>query len=267
MQVWGGVRAYAGIHTKSILAAVRDFTEYYPDPNAAIIATADIAGYNLIDGWVVFFFYNGPKPPPTVFANFTRIPHILDLTAERSFHDMLLFDNNFVVRNSIYTIGTETAPLPNSTVGTQVMQGFYDSWHSEATKIPWIPGLVASLALQPLPKSIGRISKEKGPSVLEFDDEVDRIVFELDYSYWYETDDITVNRAMESTYKGLRAKTQEYIKGGLLPKAHLPLFMNDAFFMQDYWGRVNGASVHRATAAKYDPKQFWKSRTKGFHIQ
>jgi len=116
-----------------MLAAIRAYTEHNSDPKAGIIATAEVTGHNLVDIWILFLFYNGPKPPPEVFAKFTKISSIMDTTKTRSFDDLVRFNNNFVLRNSRYTIATETMPLPNATVGAEVMKGIYDTWHRVAT--------------------------------------------------------------------------------------------------------------------------------------
>jgi hypothetical protein len=214
----------------------------------------------------VFFFYNGPKPPAEVFANFTNTWSLIDTTKTRTFHDLVTFNNNFVLRNSRYTIATETMPLPNATVGTEVMKGIYNTWHDIASSVKTVPGVVVSIAFQPMPKSINRISKENGGLVLDLDDSVDRIILELDYSYFNEKDDDLIDQATVKTYSSLGQKIQEYIEAEKLPKAHLPLFMNDAYFRQDYWGRLksNNAKVHQETKRKFDPDAFWEKRIKGF---
>jgi hypothetical protein len=159
-------------------------------------------------------------------------------------------------------------PLPNSTMGTEVLKGLYDTWHSVARTVKSVPGAIVSIAFQPLPKSINRISKEYGGLVLDFDDSVDRIIIELDYSYWNAADDDTIDQATVNTYTGLGAKVQEYIKAQKLPDAHLPLFMNDAYFRQDYWGRLksSNAQAHKETKRRLDPDGIFGKRTKGFKI-
>jgi hypothetical protein len=97
-KVWGGHRVFAGGKTTQLLAAIRDYTEYNTDPKAGTIPTAELTTYGLVDIWVVFFFYNGPTPPPEVFANFTKIPESLSTTQTRSYDDLVRFNNNFVVR-------------------------------------------------------------------------------------------------------------------------------------------------------------------------
>jgi hypothetical protein len=267
-QVWGGVRVYSSAKTPQLLAAIRDYTEHNSDPKAGIIPTAELTGYNLVDIWVVFFFYNGPKPPADVFGNFTKISHVIDTTKARSFHDLVTFNNNFVLRNSRYTIATETMPLPNATAGVEVMKGIYDTWHEVASSAKSVFGSVVSIAFQPMPRSFNRISKENGGLVLDLDDSVDRIILELDYSYFNENDDALIDQKTVKTYSSLGQKIQEYIKAQKLPDAHLPLFMNDAYFRQDYWGRLKSANskLHQKTKKKFDPDAFWEKRIKGFKL-
>lgn len=49
------------------------------------------------------------------------------------------------------------------------------------------------------------MAKQKGGDLLDFDDDIDRLIFELDYSYVLEDlDTDTVDGAMVEAYSGLR---------------------------------------------------------------
>lgn len=49
------------------------------------------------------------------------------------------------------------------------------------------------------------MAKQKGGDLLDFDDDIDRIIFELDYSYVFEDlDSDTVDGAMVQAYSGLQ---------------------------------------------------------------
>lgn len=51
------------------------------------------------------------------------------------------------------------------------------------------------------------MAKEKGGDLLGFDDDIDRIIFELDYSYVFEDlDSDTVDGAMVQAYSGLQTR-------------------------------------------------------------
>lgn len=255
--------------TPELLNAIRDFTENYDDyPKAGIIATTDLTLANLVDVWIIFMFYDDPTVPAGVFDGFDAIQETLDLTQTRSMHDMLLFDNTFVLQGSIYTIATETMPLPNSTVGPTVMQGIYDTWHDVAVSAGPVPGAIVSMALQPLPKRIHQKAKELGGVVMDFEEGLDGIVIELDYSHLLSINHPFIDQKTVETYTALGDKITEYQQAGLLPEAHRPLFMNDAYFRQDYWGRLKPETKARFQAIqdKYDPLNILQARTEGFHV-
>jgi hypothetical protein len=260
---------FPSTETSAVLEAVRMFTENYDDyPKAGIIATTDLTLDNLVDVWIVFMFYDGPTPPAGVFDPFNKIVPLLDLTQTRSMHDMLLFDNTFVLKGQIYTIATETMPLPNATAGPIVMNGIYDAWHEVASTAGNVPGAIVSMALQPLPKRFIRNANELGGVVMDFDDDIDRIVIELDYSHWFPADHPQIDQATVETYTTIGNKVKEYQNTGLLAEAHLPLFMNDAYFRQDYWGRLKPETTQRfkAIQERYDPLGILSARTQGFHV-
>jgi len=207
-QVWGGVRLYPSTWTREILAAVRDFTEN-GDEKAGLIAAADTTGFNLVETWVVIIFYNGPTPPSNVFAHSDKIPHVADTLKTRSFHDLMVYNNNFVLKNSICTIGAETTVLPNRTVAVDVMMGYYDGWRANARSVGNVYGLVASIAFQPMPMIITRKSNQYGGVALNIDDSVDHLIFELDYSYWFERDTPRIDAIMQKSYADLGAKVKD----------------------------------------------------------
>jgi hypothetical protein len=95
---------FADDKTPKILAAIRDFTEYYPDPKAAIIATGESTVYGAVGIWTIFFFYDGPSPPVGVFDNFTRLPSFADTTKTRTFTDLVYANNAFSLNGSFYTV-------------------------------------------------------------------------------------------------------------------------------------------------------------------
>jgi FAD/FMN-containing dehydrogenase len=105
-QIWGGQRFYSAAQTPKMLAAIRDFTEHYPDPRAAIIATSETTLYGALGLWVVFFFYNGPVVPQNVFANFSKISHISSNTKTQSFSSFVYDNNKFSLNGSYYAVST-----------------------------------------------------------------------------------------------------------------------------------------------------------------
>jgi hypothetical protein len=61
------------LQTSELLAALRNFTENYPDDKAGIIMTAEITALGLVDIWIMFLFYDGPTPPAGVFDMYVTL--------------------------------------------------------------------------------------------------------------------------------------------------------------------------------------------------
>ncbi|KAI0018764.1 FAD binding domain-containing protein [Xylariomycetidae sp. FL0641] len=269
--IWGGNLFYEANEENNVkmLAAIRDFTEYYPDEKAAVIVTAERTLANLVDIWVLFLYYNGAEPPAGVFDNFTAIPHIADTTKTQTYNELLGGNNWAVVKGSVYTIGTETLPLPSAEDGPEVMGALFDSWWNHADQAQWVGGSIASIAFQPIPRRVARQAAAKGGDMLDLDQDVDRIFIELDYSFLLNADYDKVDQIMRDTYTGLRGVVQDCQANGTMPAdVYLPLFQNDCFYPQDYWGRLRPEKLALAqqVQADVDPDGFWAGRTGGFKI-
>ncbi|KAI5925122.1 FAD binding domain-containing protein [Camillea tinctor] len=269
--VWGGNLVYDATpeNTAALLEAVRVFTENYPDDKAGIIMTAERTLATLADIWVIFLYYNGPEPPSGVFEGFTAVPHSIDTTKTQSMNSLLSANNWAVIKGSVYTIGTESMPLPTGADAPEVMQSIYDHWVNVSDTVKFVPGLVASIAFQPLPKQIARLAKEKGGDMLDLDDDINRIVIELDYSFWFDSDYAKIDTTMRDTYEGFQSLVKGYQQSGSLPSdVYLPLFQNDCFYPQDYFGRLRPEKLALAkkVQADVDPNGLWRDRTGGFKI-
>lgn len=99
--------------------------------------------------------------------------------------------------------------------------------------------------------------------LLDFPTDQDYILFEFDFSYAFAADDETIDAATQNVYAGMDALVQDHIARGLLPDVYRPLFMNDAYFRQDYWGRIRTKEQALQTRLKYDPEGFFQKRTSG----
>lgn len=261
--MWGGTITFWQGQTPQILAAVRDFTEHYPDPKAAIIATAEITLFGAASPWILFLFYDGPTPPANVFANFTSIPYVVADVRTRSYLDLLQYNNNFILKGSIYTIGTETTPLPSKARGKEVMESYHKHWADTAGNVSSVLGSIASVAYQPLPKLISTQTQKYGGNLMDFGDDVDRIVMEFDYSYLFAWDDRTVERATQLLYGGMGDLVTKFIGEGKLEDAYRPLFMNDAYLKQDFWARLKDGEWAKRVAESVDPERFLPKRMAG----
>lgn len=181
-QIWGGNLIFPGDdQTDGLLSAVRNFTENYDDPKAGIIVTAENLLYNSTNLWVLFLFYDGKQPPAGIFDEFLALHPIINSCHTRSYGDLLKSNDVFVLRGSVYSIGTETTPLPPAN-RPDILKAYYDHWHDTASGSAEVSGLIASLAFQPIPKSMAKAAKDKGGDLLDIDDDVDRIIFDLSKS-------------------------------------------------------------------------------------
>lgn len=269
--VWGGNLEFDATpkNTAAILAAVRNFTENYSDGKAGIILTAERTLGTLLDIWIMFLYYNGPEPPQGVFDAFLDIGPIINTCKTQRYSELLSGNNWAVVKGSVYTIGTETMPLPSQEDGPEIMQSIYDHWVNVSDTVKFVPGVIASIAFQPLPKGVATIAKSKGGDMLDLDDDIDRIIVELDYSFLFKSDYEKIDLTMRATYDGIQDIVKGYQQSGMLQSdVYLPIFMNDGFYPQDYFGRLRPEKLQLAqkVQAEVDPDGFWKDRTGGFKI-
>ncbi|KKA20781.1 FAD dependent oxidoreductase [Rasamsonia emersonii CBS 393.64] len=263
-KIWGGNYVFTATEstTSKILAALRDFTEHYPDEKAGIIVTTEHTA--LLNLWIIFLFYDGPSPPPGVFDSFKAIGPDLDTTKTwDKYTDLLKYNDIYILHGQRYTIATETTPLPNKTVGAEVMQSYYDHWFNVTNTVLTVPNVIGSFAFQPMPRNITSKAKSLGGDLLDFPTDQDYILFEFDFSYAFAADDETIDAATQNVYAGMDALVQDHIARGLLPDVYRPLFMNDAYFRQDYWGRIRTKEQALQTRLKYDPEGFFQKRTSG----
>jgi len=87
--IWGGTRTYSAEYAPDIINATHDFIENFTDPKAAVIVTGEVAIDTLVQLFVVFFFYNGPTPPPGAFDKFNAIPCEVDNVKDQAYADMV----------------------------------------------------------------------------------------------------------------------------------------------------------------------------------
>lgn len=77
-----------------------------------------------------------------------------------------------------------------------------------------------------------------------------------------------MDKTMVDTYSGLKSLVDGYVADGSLPDAYRPLFMNDAYFRQDYWGRLKPEKRLFAenVRAAVDPAGVLQTLSQGFHL-
>ncbi|KAJ2976001.1 hypothetical protein NUW58_g8202 [Xylaria curta] len=276
--IWGGNVAF--LHkdkvASKLLRAVRDFTEYNTDDRAAVIVTAerstglvvpDLIDIELIDTWILFLFYDGPTPPADLFRNFTEagVP-ISNTVKTRTYSDLIGGSNWVVVKGSVVQIGTETIPMPSSENAGTVMEGIHAHWRDISGKTLLEPGIVASIAYQPFQRSIARQAKARAPDLIDADDDAERLIIEMNYSFLPKPSYNRMANTLEATYTGVRQRVLGWQEEGVLDDVYCPVFMNYGFYRADYWGRLRPESraFAQEVAAKYDPNGFFRNRTGGW---
>ncbi|EIT77360.1 hypothetical protein AO1008_08860 [Aspergillus oryzae 100-8] len=247
--------------TPQVLEAIRDFTENYPDDKAAIIVTAEHAA--LINTWIMFLFYDGPEPPQGVFDGFKAIGPLDTTKTWDSYYDLLKNNDFFILKGQRYTIATETTPVPNKTVGAEVMQTYYDHWFNITNTVLGVPNMIGSIAFQPMPRTIAQKAQARGGDLINFPTDQDYLVIELDFSYGLSASDEKIDAANKNLFNGFDRIISNYIDEGVLPDVYRPLFMNDANYAQDYWARLGSTEQAREVRKKYDPELFFQKRTSG----
>ncbi|KAF2142885.1 uncharacterized protein K452DRAFT_225838 [Aplosporella prunicola CBS 121167] len=270
-QVWGGNLVFAADKTDDLLAAVRNFTANYPDEKAGVIVTSEITAASLVHIWILFLFYDGPTPPEGTFNLFTDLKPLSNNCKTRSYYDLLGFNDWSILHGSVYTIATEMTPVPAAD-DMALMHEYHDHWINTTHTVLDVPGLVASMAFQPFPASMAKRAQEIDAAeggtgdLIGFDDAADRIIFEFDYSY-VSMAPATLNQRVDDAtvalYSGIRDRVTAAVDKGRVPDVYLPIFMNDGYFRQDYWGRLGQTEWARAVRDRYDPHTFWTERTPG----
>ncbi|KAK7520850.1 FAD binding domain-containing protein [Phyllosticta citriasiana] len=267
-QVWGGNLWFGGDKNDEILAAVQNFTQNYPDPKAAIIATSEITIASLYQQWVIFLFYDGPEPPAGVFDMFTSLNPTINNCKNRTYADLLTFNNWAVVNGSVYTISTATSPLAKDVNTTaQHLQTCYQHWENVTNSMSTVLGLIGSFAFQPYPTLFAKVAQENGGDLMSFDEDADRIIFEFDYSYWPGTSDTDalVDQKTVELYGGMKDIVNQGVSDGRLPDVYRPVFMNDGYWREDYWANIHKDSREFAQQVRdsVDPGRFWNNRQAG----
>lgn len=162
-----------------------------------------------------------------------------------------------------------------------MLQEYYDHWFNVTESVLEVNGVLGSIAFQPVPRTFSQKAKDRGgvrnpiltketisntsQDLLDVPTDTPYIFIELDFSYALSLDDAKIDAANIDLYQGMDNLIQKNIKEGLLPDVYRPLFMNDAYYRQNYWGRISPASKAQAlqTRQRYDPDGFFQKRTSG----
>ncbi|MBE3042725.1 hypothetical protein IMZ48_09160, partial [Candidatus Bathyarchaeota archaeon] len=249
------------------LGALWNFTERCDDNKAAIILTAARGLDGRVDFWNLFTFYDGPTPPASIFDDFYAANPIIDTSATKSYYKFLTENDKVVYDGTIWNIATETVPLPEAEYSAEVLGAVHESWRGISDEaLENIPGVLATVSYQPFTKRMAGVACENGGDLLDVDDDVNRILVAFDYDHLHPELYGAVDRLTVRGYMGVAEVVRGFQESGKLPEVYLPLFANDAYFRQDYFGRLKleRQELARRVANAVDPGEMWRSRTGGF---
>lgn len=271
--VWGGMLSIPSTpsNDEKILQAIHDFT-HNADPKAAIVPTKELVLLNLVEIWVFLIYYNGPDPGD-VFKPFTSLFPTVNTCHRQSMVSLVKANNAIVLKGVAYIISTESLPLPKpSETGSgpssmDLLRQVNDIFEAKMRSVILVPDLIASLGLQPYSKSFAQKAIDKGGDLIAMDADVDRILIVVNTSFALHAHYNVVAAAVKAFYDAVRQLVLDLIGDGFVDgDTYLPLFANDGFFQQDYWGRLKPASraLAQSVAADVDPTGFFRDRTGGW---
>lgn len=219
--------------------------------------------------WASFFFYHGPNPPEGLFSEFFAIDSILNTYGTTTYYNFISAMGNTSITDETVQIATETTPLPSIENSAEILGSYWDFWLATAKKrAPSIPEIGTFLTFQPIPKRLATASIKAGGDVLSLDDKYDRIMFEIHTATPAVKYDKQAAKILKEIFDGIKKRVDGFVKQGKLPNAYRPLFMNDANWQQDYFGRIKKETrgLLKAAKKKYDPKGLFAKRTGGFKL-
>ncbi|KKF92680.1 Bifunctional solanapyrone synthase [Ceratocystis platani] len=268
-EIWGGSYIFKDSpKTEAILlAAMRDFAEYYPDPKAALILTRQMS-LGIINAWTMFAFYDGPKPPDGIFNNFTAAGVILDTTRKRSYRDLITANSWGSQNGLVFTIGTETFANPTVEHAKEVYNAIHQSWMPVSQSVQDVKGSIGVISYQPIPRAMARLARELGGDMIGLTDDVDRIIVEVNYGHLLHSEYDRMGGATQQTIDNMSSAIDRLVAEGKIPNAARPLFMNDGFRSQDIFARYGPESqqLARKVSAEVDPMGIIQKRTGGFKV-
>ena len=268
--IWGGQVVSIGEHlAPAYQSAIRNFTESYPDSRAGITVSAFYNSTSETVVWASFFFFHGPAPPTSLFSEFFAIESIMNTWGQTTYYNFISALGNTSITGESVQILTETTTLPSAKYSTEVMGSYWDHFISTSKKYaPSMPDSSFLMTWQPIPKRLATASINAGGDVLALEDKHDRIMLELNVMTPPVKYDAQANRASRDLFDGIKKRVDGFVKAGKLADAYRPLFMNDANWQQDYFGRVRKEmrKFLKDVKDKYDSKGLFTKRTGGFKL-
>lgn len=118
------------------------------------------------------------------------------------------------------------------------------------------------VGFQPLPAIISKESRKRGGNAMGLEDDVDRIVLEIQCGGWLlPVDDPVFAKLTSDLVSWLEEKVVEWTGG---KEYYLPYFMNDAAGDQDVMKSYRDYEKFKALQKREDPDGFFSKRAGGF---
>ncbi|KAF5011507.1 hypothetical protein FDECE_2379 [Fusarium decemcellulare] len=266
-KVWGGMRVYTSGKKEQIYKALHDFVPYSnEDPKAAIIISNAFA-VKSTEAFIVFFFYDGEKPPTSgPFADLMKVDSLIDYTSTQSYADLLHANGAPAeLLNSRISFRTITIPyIPdNPNIYTDIIDKMDELSAGYLGKLSHLTSQ-CSVDFQPLPSIVGKHSEHRGGNAMGLSgNDGDRLILELQCAWGDEDDDDILPDATRDLTAWIETKIPEWLDGGS-GESYLPLFMNDAMGDQNVTGSYRDYAKFKALQVQNDPEGILSTRVGGF---
>ncbi|KAF9890500.1 hypothetical protein FE257_005905 [Aspergillus nanangensis] len=270
-KIWGGLRFYSGDKRQEIFTALSNFIRDYPDAKAAVIPTFNFGLPGaVVSNPALFFFYDGPTPPPGTYAGLEDIEALINTTNTTTYEDLTSQAGGGAIYGINAAAHVNTFPNMPAEQLNELLELHWDTFQSQIKNDSSknIDIQIGTFTPQPLSVRIARASADAGGNALGLDPEHgDR--------FWVENDLIWINPTCNDACPGYLRKVAEGVRSefdarfsGVEPTNYKsgdvefisgnPLFMNDAGDYQDVYSSYGAANKEKleSIAKEYDPKGF-----------
>jgi hypothetical protein len=214
--------------------------------------------------WIIFVFFDGTDPHGA-FDEFLSLKPDTNTVSVRAYSDFLKSNSQLLQPGFVNAMGTHMTPLPSEEHTVEVFQSYFGNWLSIVQGLAHLPGFNSIMPLQPIPRLLARKARQEGGDLIDLDDELDRIIVAFVLTYVSDTGDAQADASMKALISGTADRVANFTAEGILPEAYLPVFMNDQYYSQDYWGslRPEMRQLGQKVQEEVDADGFFKMYTSG----
>ena len=188
-KVWGGIRFYSRKDRQAVFKSLSEFIRDYPDAKAAVIPTFDFGLPGaLVSNPALFFFYDGPNPPPNAFDNLDAVDPLLDTTKTTTYPELADAAGGAKIYGINAAARVNTFPNMDPEKTARLFEAHWDLYQSQIKNDSSrnIDIQIGTFTPQPVSARIAKASMDNGGNALGLDpDNGDRI--------WVENDLIWIN--------------------------------------------------------------------------